>query len=137
MPPPQHTQSQSAASTPAHHLPFQQLPQPAASMADLRPEALIQCQQIVKVFMLDNAVTDAWRPSSARRPPITTSTAPSATTRSVSPPRPPPSARQTATTAAPTNRLSLPRLHLTTTPISIYPQTPDSVYIGPQAALRA
>uniref|UniRef100_A0A3P9KZQ1 IQ motif and SEC7 domain-containing protein 3 n=1 Tax=Oryzias latipes TaxID=8090 RepID=A0A3P9KZQ1_ORYLA len=55
MPPPQHMHSQSAASTPAHHLPFQQLPQPAASMADLRPEALIQCQQIVKVFMLDNS----------------------------------------------------------------------------------
>ncbi|KAF6733884.1 IQ motif and SEC7 domain-containing protein 3 [Oryzias melastigma] len=54
MPPPPHMQSQSAASTPAHHLPFQQLPQPAASMSDLRPEALIQCQQIVKVFMLDN-----------------------------------------------------------------------------------
>uniref|UniRef100_A0A3Q2XHZ3 IQ motif and SEC7 domain-containing protein 3 n=1 Tax=Hippocampus comes TaxID=109280 RepID=A0A3Q2XHZ3_HIPCM len=29
-------------------------PQPAASVADLRPEALIQCQQIVKVIMLDN-----------------------------------------------------------------------------------
>ncbi|XP_077450086.1 IQ motif and SEC7 domain-containing protein 3 isoform X2 [Stigmatopora argus] len=29
-------------------------PQPAASVADLRPEALIQCQRIVKVIMLDN-----------------------------------------------------------------------------------
>ncbi|XP_077356836.1 IQ motif and SEC7 domain-containing protein 3 isoform X1 [Festucalex cinctus] len=29
-------------------------PQSAASVADLRPEALIQCQQIVKVIMLDN-----------------------------------------------------------------------------------
>ncbi|KAF7229204.1 transcript variant X1 [Nothobranchius furzeri] len=48
---PQHPQLQSAASTPAHHVP---LLQPAASMVDLRPETLIQCQQIVKVFMLDN-----------------------------------------------------------------------------------
>uniref|UniRef100_A0A3Q0R563 IQ motif and SEC7 domain-containing protein 3 n=1 Tax=Amphilophus citrinellus TaxID=61819 RepID=A0A3Q0R563_AMPCI len=29
--------------------------QPAVSMADLRPETLIQCQQIVKVIMLDNS----------------------------------------------------------------------------------
>uniref|UniRef100_A0A3Q4GE96 IQ motif and SEC7 domain-containing protein 3 n=1 Tax=Neolamprologus brichardi TaxID=32507 RepID=A0A3Q4GE96_NEOBR len=54
-PPPQHLQLQSAASTPAHHLPLQQHHQPCVSMADLRPEALIQCQQIVKVIMLDNS----------------------------------------------------------------------------------
>ncbi|XP_059181512.1 IQ motif and SEC7 domain-containing protein 3 isoform X1 [Centropristis striata] len=54
-PPPQHPQLQSAASTPAHHLHLQQHPQPAVSMADLRPETLIQCQQIVKVIMLDNS----------------------------------------------------------------------------------
>ncbi|XP_070709607.1 IQ motif and SEC7 domain-containing protein 3 [Pempheris klunzingeri] len=54
-PPPQHPQLQSAASTPAHHLHLQQHHQPAVSMADLRPETLIQCQQIVKVIMLDNS----------------------------------------------------------------------------------
>uniref|UniRef100_A0A3P8SA36 IQ motif and SEC7 domain-containing protein 3 n=1 Tax=Amphiprion percula TaxID=161767 RepID=A0A3P8SA36_AMPPE len=54
-PPPQHPQLQSAASTPAHHLPLQQHHQPTVSMADLRPETLIQCQQIVKVIMLDNS----------------------------------------------------------------------------------
>ncbi|KAM9327592.1 LOW QUALITY PROTEIN: IQ motif and SEC7 domain-containing protein 3-like [Pholidichthys leucotaenia] len=54
-PPPQHPQVQSAASTPAHHLPLQQRHQPAVSVADLRPETLIQCQQIVKVIMLDNS----------------------------------------------------------------------------------
>ncbi|XP_076577890.1 IQ motif and SEC7 domain-containing protein 3 isoform X3 [Chaetodon auriga] len=54
-PPPQHPQLQSAASTPAHHLHLQQLHQPTVSMADLRPETLIQCQQIVKVIMLDNS----------------------------------------------------------------------------------
>ncbi|XP_068611335.1 IQ motif and SEC7 domain-containing protein 3 [Brachionichthys hirsutus] len=53
--PPQHLQLQSAASAPAHHLLLQQQPQPAVSMADLRPETLIQCQQIVKVIMLDNS----------------------------------------------------------------------------------
>ncbi|XP_019129029.2 IQ motif and SEC7 domain-containing protein 3 isoform X3 [Larimichthys crocea] len=55
VPPPQHPQLQSAASTPAHHLHLQQHHQPAVSMADLRPETLIQCQQIVKVIMLDNS----------------------------------------------------------------------------------
>ncbi|KAA8580199.1 hypothetical protein FQN60_005734 [Etheostoma spectabile] len=56
VPPPQHPQLQSAASTPAHHLHLQQhQQQPAVSMADLRPETLIQCQQIVKVIMLDNS----------------------------------------------------------------------------------
>ncbi|XP_030576296.1 IQ motif and SEC7 domain-containing protein 3 [Archocentrus centrarchus] len=55
VPPPQYPQLQSAASTPAHHLPLQQHHQPAVSMADLRPETLIQCQQIVKVIMLDNS----------------------------------------------------------------------------------
>ncbi|XP_031715010.1 IQ motif and SEC7 domain-containing protein 3 isoform X2 [Anarrhichthys ocellatus] len=54
-PPPQHPQLQSAASTPVHHLHLQQHHQPAVSMTDLRPETLIQCQQIVKVFMLDNS----------------------------------------------------------------------------------
>ncbi|KAM3859086.1 IQ motif and SEC7 domain-containing protein 3 [Diretmus argenteus] len=55
-PPPQHPQLQSAASTPAHHLHLQQQHhQPAVSMADLRPETLIQCQQIVKVIVLDNS----------------------------------------------------------------------------------
>ncbi|XP_045927588.1 IQ motif and SEC7 domain-containing protein 3 isoform X1 [Micropterus dolomieu] len=54
-PPPQHPQLQSAASTPAHHLHLQQHHQPTVSMADLRPETLIQCQQIVKVIMLDNS----------------------------------------------------------------------------------
>ncbi|XP_056133126.1 IQ motif and SEC7 domain-containing protein 3 [Lampris incognitus] len=54
-PPPQHPQLQSAASTPAHHLHLQQHHQPAVSMADLRPETLIQCQQIVKVIVLDNS----------------------------------------------------------------------------------
>ncbi|XP_040002910.1 IQ motif and SEC7 domain-containing protein 3 [Xiphias gladius] len=54
-PPPQHPQLQSAASTPAHHLHLQEHHQPAVSMADLRPETLIQCQQIVKVIMLDNS----------------------------------------------------------------------------------
>ncbi|CAJ1054836.1 LOW QUALITY PROTEIN: IQ motif and SEC7 domain-containing protein 3-like%2C partial [Xyrichtys novacula] len=53
-PPPQHPQLQSAASTPTHHL-HHLHHQPAVSMADLRPETLIQCQQIVKVFMLDNS----------------------------------------------------------------------------------
>ncbi|XP_067346574.1 IQ motif and SEC7 domain-containing protein 3 isoform X3 [Channa argus] len=53
--PPQQPQLQSAASTPAHHLHLQQHHQPAVSMADLRPETLIQCQQIVKVIMLDNS----------------------------------------------------------------------------------
>uniref|UniRef100_H3D0D2 IQ motif and SEC7 domain-containing protein 3 n=1 Tax=Tetraodon nigroviridis TaxID=99883 RepID=H3D0D2_TETNG len=54
-PSPQHPQPQSASSTPAHQLHFQQQhPQPAVSMADLRPETLIQCQQIVKVIMLDS-----------------------------------------------------------------------------------
>ncbi|XP_020508484.2 IQ motif and SEC7 domain-containing protein 3 isoform X1 [Labrus bergylta] len=48
----QHPQLQSAASTPSHHL---HLHQPAVSMADLQPETLIQCQQIVKVIMLDNS----------------------------------------------------------------------------------
>uniref|UniRef100_A0A3Q2PZ49 IQ motif and SEC7 domain-containing protein 3 n=1 Tax=Fundulus heteroclitus TaxID=8078 RepID=A0A3Q2PZ49_FUNHE len=55
LPPPQHPQLHSAASTPAHHLPFQLQHQPAVSVADLRPEALIQCQQIVKVIMLDSS----------------------------------------------------------------------------------
>ncbi|KAK5876456.1 hypothetical protein CesoFtcFv8_025810 [Champsocephalus esox] len=55
VPPPQHPQLQSATSTPAHHLHLQQHHQAAVSMSDLRPEALIQCQQIVKVFMLDNS----------------------------------------------------------------------------------
>ncbi|KAM9845567.1 IQ motif and SEC7 domain-containing protein 3 [Aulostomus maculatus] len=54
-PPPQHPQLQSAASTPAHLPYLQQHHQPAVSMADLRPETLIQCQQIVKVIMLDNS----------------------------------------------------------------------------------
>uniref|UniRef100_A0A8D2ZGI1 IQ motif and SEC7 domain-containing protein 3 n=1 Tax=Scophthalmus maximus TaxID=52904 RepID=A0A8D2ZGI1_SCOMX len=54
-PSPQHPQVQSAASTPAHHLHLQQHHQSAISMADLRPETLIQCQQIVKVIMLDNS----------------------------------------------------------------------------------
>lgn len=49
---PQHPQLQSASSTPAH---LQPRPQPAASLTDLRPETLIQCQQIVKVIMLDNS----------------------------------------------------------------------------------
>ncbi|XP_028305302.1 IQ motif and SEC7 domain-containing protein 3 isoform X3 [Gouania willdenowi] len=55
-PPPPHVLLQSAASTPAHHVPFLHHLhyQPAVSIADLRPETLIQCQQIVKVFMLDN-----------------------------------------------------------------------------------
>uniref|UniRef100_A0A3Q3W208 IQ motif and SEC7 domain-containing protein 3 n=1 Tax=Mola mola TaxID=94237 RepID=A0A3Q3W208_MOLML len=35
--------------------PESQHPQPAVSVADLRPETLIQCQQIVKVIMLDNS----------------------------------------------------------------------------------
>ncbi|XP_041709169.2 IQ motif and SEC7 domain-containing protein 3 isoform X4 [Coregonus clupeaformis] len=47
----QQPQLQSAASTPLHHL--QQL-QPI-SMGDLRPDTLIQCQQIVKVIVLDNS----------------------------------------------------------------------------------
>ncbi|KAJ4924681.1 hypothetical protein JOQ06_003633 [Pogonophryne albipinna] len=55
VPPPQHPQLQSATSTPAHHLHLQQHHQAAVSMSDLRPETLIQCQQIVKVFMLDNS----------------------------------------------------------------------------------
>uniref|UniRef100_A0A3B3UXZ6 IQ motif and SEC7 domain-containing protein 3 n=1 Tax=Poecilia latipinna TaxID=48699 RepID=A0A3B3UXZ6_9TELE len=54
-PPPQHPRLHSAASTPAHHLPIQLQHQPAVSVADLRPEALIQCQQIVKVIMLDSS----------------------------------------------------------------------------------
>ncbi|KAK7886164.1 hypothetical protein WMY93_025785 [Mugilogobius chulae] len=49
----QHPQLQSATSTPCHTLPLQH--QPAVSLVDLRPDALIQCQQIVKVFMLDNS----------------------------------------------------------------------------------
>nr|XP_061815864.1 IQ motif and SEC7 domain-containing protein 3-like isoform X2 [Nerophis lumbriciformis] len=60
-PPPQHLQLRSAASTPAHR-PYPQTPPspsphppPAVSVADLRPETLIQCQQIVKVIMLDNS----------------------------------------------------------------------------------
>lgn len=53
---PQHPRLQSASSTPAHFQPRPQTqPQPAASLADLRPETLIQCQQIVKVIMLDNS----------------------------------------------------------------------------------
>uniref|UniRef100_H2US11 IQ motif and SEC7 domain-containing protein 3 n=1 Tax=Takifugu rubripes TaxID=31033 RepID=H2US11_TAKRU len=53
---PQHPQLHSASSSPAHQLQFQQQrPQPAVSMADLRPETLIQCQQIVKVIMLDSS----------------------------------------------------------------------------------
>ncbi|MEQ2269308.1 hypothetical protein XENORESO_002742 [Xenotaenia resolanae] len=55
VPPPQHPQLHSTASTPAHHLPIQLQHQPAVSVADLRPEALIQCQQIVKVIMLDSS----------------------------------------------------------------------------------
>uniref|UniRef100_A0A3Q2GFY4 IQ motif and SEC7 domain-containing protein 3 n=1 Tax=Cyprinodon variegatus TaxID=28743 RepID=A0A3Q2GFY4_CYPVA len=55
VPPPQYPQLHSAASTPAHHLPIQLQHQPAISVADLRPEALIQCQQIVKVIMLDSS----------------------------------------------------------------------------------
>ncbi|XP_033930927.1 IQ motif and SEC7 domain-containing protein 3 isoform X1 [Pseudochaenichthys georgianus] len=55
VPPPQHPQLQSATSTPAHHLHLQQHHQAAVSMSDLRPDTLIQCQQIVKVFMLDNS----------------------------------------------------------------------------------
>lgn len=56
VPLPQRPQLQSASSSPAHQLHLQQQrPQPAASMADLRPETLIQCQQIVKVIMLDNS----------------------------------------------------------------------------------
>uniref|UniRef100_A0A8K9UUS9 IQ motif and SEC7 domain-containing protein 3 n=1 Tax=Oncorhynchus mykiss TaxID=8022 RepID=A0A8K9UUS9_ONCMY len=47
----QQPQLQSAAGTPLHHL--QQL-QPI-SMGDLRPDTLIQCQQIVKVIVLDNS----------------------------------------------------------------------------------
>nr|XP_019947953.1 PREDICTED: IQ motif and SEC7 domain-containing protein 3 [Paralichthys olivaceus] len=54
-PPPQHPQLQAAASTPAHHLHLQQQHQSAVSMSDLRPETLFQCQQIVKVIMLDNS----------------------------------------------------------------------------------
>lgn len=54
--PPPHPQLQSASGTPIHQLHFQQQrPQPAVSMADLRPETLIQCQQIVKVIMLDSS----------------------------------------------------------------------------------
>ncbi|XP_072233640.1 IQ motif and SEC7 domain-containing protein 3 isoform X4 [Leuresthes tenuis] len=52
---PQHPQLQSAGNTPTHHLLLQQQHQPAVSMTDLRPETLIQCQQIVKVIMLDNS----------------------------------------------------------------------------------
>ncbi|XP_075327844.1 IQ motif and SEC7 domain-containing protein 3 isoform X4 [Odontesthes bonariensis] len=52
---PLYPQLQSAGSTPTHHLPLQQQHQPAVSMTDLRPETLIQCQQIVKVIMLDNS----------------------------------------------------------------------------------
>uniref|UniRef100_A0A3B5M3A8 IQ motif and SEC7 domain-containing protein 3 n=1 Tax=Xiphophorus couchianus TaxID=32473 RepID=A0A3B5M3A8_9TELE len=55
VPPPQHPRLHSAASTPAHHIPIQLQHQPAVSVADLRPEALIQCQQIVKVIMLDSS----------------------------------------------------------------------------------
>ncbi|XP_038838402.1 IQ motif and SEC7 domain-containing protein 3 [Salvelinus namaycush] len=47
----QQPQLQSAAGTPLHHL--QQL-QPI-SMGDLRTDTLIQCQQIVKVIVLDNS----------------------------------------------------------------------------------
>lgn len=56
-PQPQRLQLHSVSSTPAHHLNLQQQqsPQPAVSIGDLRPETLIQCQQIVKVFMLDNS----------------------------------------------------------------------------------
>lgn len=53
--PQQHPPLQSAASTPSHNVHLQQHQQPAVSMADLRPDTLIQCQQIVKVFMLDNS----------------------------------------------------------------------------------
>ncbi|XP_033845529.2 IQ motif and SEC7 domain-containing protein 3 isoform X1 [Periophthalmus magnuspinnatus] len=49
----QHPQLQTATSTPCHTVPLQH--QPAVSLVDLRPDALIQCQQIVKVFMLDNS----------------------------------------------------------------------------------
>ncbi|KAL0963037.1 hypothetical protein UPYG_G00348800 [Umbra pygmaea] len=47
----QQPQLQSASGTPLHHL--QQL-QPI-SVGDLRPDTLIQCQQIVKVIVLDNS----------------------------------------------------------------------------------
>ncbi|KAM9824246.1 IQ motif and SEC7 domain-containing protein 3 [Neosynchiropus ocellatus] len=53
-PPPQHPQLVSAA--PAHHPYLQHFLQPAISVTDLRPETLIQCQQIVKFIMLDGRV---------------------------------------------------------------------------------
>ncbi|CAL9682938.1 unnamed protein product [Knipowitschia caucasica] len=46
-------QLQSATSTPSHSVPLQH--QAAVSLVDLRPDALHQCQQFLKVFMLDNS----------------------------------------------------------------------------------
>eukprot|EP00066_Takifugu_rubripes_P022482 XP_011611748.1 PREDICTED: IQ motif and SEC7 domain-containing protein 3-like [Takifugu rubripes] len=134
---PQHPQLHSASSSPAHQLQFQQQrPQPAVSMADLRPETLIQCQQIVKVIMLDSSGHGRVEPSSATCPPTTTTS--TTTTSSANQPCPPRCARRTApkeTTA--TSPRCLLHLRLTTTPTSIYPLTPASPSTGRQVALGA